>query len=144
MIETLYLGIPIRQNEVVSYLAGPYSHDDPVVVLKRIETFYKCDAQLSENQYNTISPMFKHATLPFGKLGSDWRFWKRHGKALMNRADEVIVLMIPGWQESTGVMDEIAYMKAAGKPVWYAEVGDDGYIKSMQNFDPFQRPISKL
>lgn len=36
---------------------------------------------------------------------------------MLTRCDEVVVLMLPGWETSVGVRDEIAVARELGKPV---------------------------
>lgn len=51
----------------------------------------------------------------------DCDFWLQVDRPLMERASCLIVVKMPGWQESRGVAVEIEYFKSAGKPVFYLE-----------------------
>lgn len=58
------------------------------------------------------------------QLPADYSYWKRRDRTLIEHSDGVIVAMMPGWNKSTGVTDEIAHAKSLGKEVWYLEVGE--------------------
>ena len=57
-------------------------------------------------------------------LPTGWDFWERIDRAYLARCDEVVVLMLDGWQESTGVRAEIALARDLGKPVRFLGVDE--------------------
>lgn len=106
------------KNELV-YLAAPYSHPDPTVVESRIETVYRYDAYLSSQGIYTVSPLLKHHTLKYQDLPSDWNYWGEYSFQLLSRCDRMIVMKLVGWEESTGVQQEIDYCIEHGIPIEY-------------------------
>lgn len=54
-------------------------------------------------------------------LPGDYNFWLQYDRNMIDRADEVMVLMLRGWQESKGVAAEIAYAESIGKSVHMVE-----------------------
>ena len=46
-----------------------------------------------------------------------WEAWWRLNRALVEAADEVHVLRLPGWHESGGVVSEIAHAREIGRTV---------------------------
>jgi thiol-disulfide isomerase/thioredoxin len=59
-------------------------------------------------------------------LPGHWQFWERHARWHLERCDEVVVLMLDGWDESEGVQAEIQIATELEKVVWYryTEGGD--------------------
>jgi len=99
------------------YLASPYSHPDAEVRQQRFEAVCRAAAELIRMGKTIFSPIsHSHAICRHG-LPLDWRFWERHDRHYLETCDEVIVLMLDGWQESVGVQAEITMARALGKPV---------------------------
>lgn len=99
-------------NSNLSYLAAPYSHQYPEIVIKRIELLMKADLDLTVNhQKITVSPLYKHYMLPYGNIPGDWNYWENYSKALMDQCKELIIVEMDEWKKSTGVLAEIEYAK---------------------------------
>lgn len=56
-----------------------------------------------------------------GDLPKGWEFWKEYDISFIEWADEIQVLMLDGWEESTGVTAEIGIAHHENKPVVYLE-----------------------
>lgn len=108
----------------LAYLAAPYSDPDPLVVIERIRLLYLADAMLMERGIYTVSPLLKHAILEHRNLPGDWQYWKDYSLELMRRCDELIVLMLPGWDKSAGVAGEIEAAEELGIPIIHINVED--------------------
>lgn len=54
-------------------------------------------------------------------LPLDWSFWKKQCQPMIDAASSMIVLTLPGWEESVGLNYEIACFLTAGKPVVYLD-----------------------
>ena len=70
--------------------------------------------------------MHGHALVDYG-LPPDWAFWQRLDCELLRRCDEVVVLMLDGWESSAGVQAEVRLAGELGKPVRYV-VPDDANV----------------
>jgi hypothetical protein len=68
-----------------------------------------------------ISPIAHSHVLVEHGLPTDWAFWERFDKNLLQRCDDLLVLTLPGWQESVGVQAEIRIAKELGKPIQYLD-----------------------
>jgi hypothetical protein len=55
----------------------------------------------------------------FWREGED--FWLKQDFAVLSKCDKVLVYMMPGWEESSGVTAEIAKAKELGIPIEYEE-----------------------
>lgn len=102
------------------YLASPYSHPDPSVRQERYEAACKAAASLMRQGHHIYSPIAAtHPLAAAHDLPGDWQYWQCFDCNMINRCDEVFVLMLDGWQDSVGVQAEIQYATTCGKPVEY-------------------------
>mmetsp|Transcript_29892 Transcript_29892/g.78819 ORF Transcript_29892/g.78819 Transcript_29892/m.78819 type:complete len:92 (-) Transcript_29892:26-301(-) len=88
---------------VLVYLSGPYS---------------KCADK--EHVMNCIM----RASGQYILTGSDYNFRGDYSRDLLQRCDQLLVLKYPGWDESTGVQDEIAFAREKKLPVEFFELSD--------------------
>jgi hypothetical protein len=58
----------------------------------------------------------RHPLVEFG-LPTDWEFWQRCNLEHLRRCDELVVLVLDGWQRSVGVQAEIRIAGELDKPV---------------------------
>lgn len=103
----------------VYYLASPYSHKDRAIMDERAEVATKAAVDLLKLGLYTFAPIPYNCHWEKYKLPTDWGFWQAFDKAFIDHCDALIVLMIPGWQESVGVTAEIEYAKETHKKVYY-------------------------
>jgi hypothetical protein len=105
----------------IIYLASPYSHPDPAVRLARYEAVTKYAAELTREGHVIFGPItMSHPISPNGEgdppAPFDWLDWD---EPFMRAASSCIVLMLDGWEKSTGVQHEVRYFRANGKTVTY-------------------------
>ena len=101
------------------YLASPYSHPDANVRKRRFRAACQAAAHLMREGHLVFSPVaHTHPIAEFG-LPTEWAFWERQDRSLLERCDEVIVLTLDGWDESVGVLSEIQIARELGNPVRY-------------------------
>lgn len=105
------------------FLSCPYSHKDPHVVHTRYARLCEIAGAILKLRKICISPnIYGHGIIQYVKdLPSDWEFWKEYCYQFIIRCDEVWVIMMPGWEESTGVQAEIAIAKEHNIPIFYKE-----------------------
>lgn len=103
------------------YLASPYSHPDASIREFRFREACRAAAKLMRCGKVVFSPIAHGHCICEHGLPTDWRFWEPFDRAQLERCDEVIVLMLEGWQQSTGVQAEIRIAAELGKPVRYLE-----------------------
>ena len=100
------------------YLACPYSHKDPAVKQARFEAVNKVAARLMAEGYMVFSPIsHTHPIALAGRLPGDWRFWEAYDRTFLEWADELWVLELEGWEESTGLRAETTIAQNLRKPV---------------------------
>lgn len=104
----------------VYYLASPYTSNDSEIMkeiyLKVDEVGYK----LLIKGFHLIEPIAStyHKAQRF-QLPHEYSFWTTHCRKMVSVSDGVIVLMLEGWETSTGVQDEIKIASDLGKRVIY-------------------------
>ena len=104
------------------YLASPYTHENPAVVHQRFDDVCRCAATLMEKGHHVFSPIaHTHPIAMVGKLPTHWEFWERYDRAIMECCGRMVVLMLPGWEESKGIKAEIKLAEEMGLPIVYIE-----------------------
>jgi hypothetical protein len=105
---------------MLTYLASPYSHIDPYTRQYRFEQASKAMAELMLEGHLVYSPiaMTHHAAVNHG-LPYDFQFWRSHCEAFLAVCSSMIVLQLPGWEQSVGVNYEIEWMLDRGLDVEY-------------------------
>jgi nucleoside 2-deoxyribosyltransferase len=104
---------------MIIYLASPYSHPDPAVREQRFHAACRAAVALLHAGRVVFSPIAHSHPLAQHGLPGNWQFWERYDRAFLERCDEVVVLMLDGWEESVGVQAEIRIAQELGKPVRY-------------------------
>lgn len=90
------------------YLASPYSHPDPAVRQRRFELACAAAAHRMESGLIVYSPIaHSHPIEQFMAQQQSHEFWMDQCMALLRRADSMVVLTLPGWEVSRGVLLEI-------------------------------------
>jgi hypothetical protein len=104
------------------YLASAYSHPDPAIREQRFREACRAAAALFRQGHVVFSPIAHSHPLVEHGLPADWSFWQRYDREMLARCDEVVVLMLEGWEDSVGVREEIRIARELGKPVRYADI----------------------
>jgi hypothetical protein len=99
------------------YMASPYTHADAAVRQARFEAACCAAAELIRQGKTVFSPVVYSHLLCRHDLPLDWYFWEQHDLKFLAACDDVVVLTLDGWEQSTGVQAEIAAARATGKPV---------------------------
>lgn len=106
------------------YLASPYSHADIAVREQRFRAACLAAARLIEAGHVVFSPIAHGHPIAQHGLPADWTFWEPFDREHLERSDEVVLLMLDGWQESVGVQAEIQIARELGKPIRYLDPAD--------------------
>src|SRR5688572_30741405 len=101
------------------YLASPYSHSDPTIREQRFHAACAATAALMREGHVVFSPVCHSHPLTARGLPGDWAFWQAQDLAHLERCDDLLVLMLDGWEQSAGVQAELRQAGVLGKPVWY-------------------------
>lgn len=108
------------------YLAIPYSSKliDPEANAaeraSRMAQFWTATAYLIDQGHHVVSPItLEPAQLVAPGLPHDWTYWKDYSLKMIGISSRLIVLMLDGWGESTGVHGEIQEALSRDLPVEY-------------------------
>ncbi|WP_271079173.1 DUF1937 family protein [Aurantiacibacter sp. MUD61] len=114
----------------IIYLGGPYTHSDQAVKVDRYEKVTKAAAHLIEKKLIVYSPLtMTHPidVIMAGEgetLGSD--YWVAFDEAFMEHCCGMIVLQLPGWDQSSGVKREVEFFQDKGLPVIFLQPQEIG------------------
>lgn len=105
----------------VAYLACPYSHPDSKIKQQRHAIANRVVFDLMRRGILVYSPLTHN--VPIDQLGihGNWMNWKDFDHEMVSRCDRLIVLKLPGWEESKGVAAEIARANEVGIPIEWME-----------------------
>ena len=101
------------------YVCSPYTHPDPAVREQRFHAACAMTARLMLEGHVVYSPIVHSHPLVAHGLPINWSFWQYFDLRHLEFSDEVVVLMLDGWEQSAGVRAEIEKATELGKPVWY-------------------------
>lgn len=103
------------------YLAAPYSHQNAAIQLSRVEQINIAAMTLVEAGFAVFSPIsHSHpiaSTRPSTK--DDHKMWLEQDDEFMSWADALVILTLPGYEESEGVKYEKEWFALQGLPITY-------------------------
>jgi hypothetical protein len=95
------------------YILAPYTaklpdgSEDKVKVAERVRVVSLCMAKLMHMGIKTCSPVLMHLLRTYvNELPGDWAYWGEYSEVMLGKCDRAIVLMIDGWEKSTGIAAE--------------------------------------
>jgi len=101
------------------YLGQPYSHSDFSVMEERFRRGEVRTALLLKEGYHVYAPIVHcHELAKRHALPTDAKFWREYNRVMLRTSIGLIVLPIPGWQESVGLTGEILMAREMGLPVY--------------------------
>lgn len=105
----------------LTYLACPYNDPDPKVREERFHAVNREAArlmQLGEFIYSPIS--HNHPIAEAHGLPKGWDFWEPYDTAFLESCRLLIVLKLPGWENSKGVKAEMEIAQKLGIPIEFS------------------------
>ena len=106
-------------NKLV-YVAAPYSRvPDKKELMERIADFCGYYMIKHPGEYAITGLVHHYAAVQRPELGTDYRFWEEFCVGFIKRSEKLVVLMIDGWDSSTGVNAEINLAKRLNIPIEY-------------------------
>lgn len=99
----------------IEYLALPYSDDDEEIMCFRAAVSDYIFAELSNEGRVIYAPISScHNVAREHDLPTDFNFWNKMCRAFVSASYKVIVIMLPGWEESTGLTAELKLARELG------------------------------
>lgn len=114
----------------VTYLASPYSHFDPAVMVQRYHAVVR-EAARRMRRGEVIYCPIAHShpiglEMPEGE-STNHDFWMKQCIPLLAHSSKLVVYCIPGWDQSRGVNEEIHLAQRLGIPIEYAQCNEYDY-----------------
>ena len=109
----------------LQYLAQPYSHPNPEVTAARAAAAVSATVWLIGQGHVVYSPIAQSQALEAAGAAPP-AGWYGYDLAVLRRCQGLIILQLPGWQQSAGVRMETAAALALGLPVSYADPAQTG------------------
>jgi Domain of unknown function (DUF1937) len=126
----------IYLNCELIYLASPYSHKDPAVVLHRFNEVCRWTAALLAQDVKVISPIAHSHPVSAASGGLldplDWATWQKLDFSILDRCDELWLCNMDGWRHSVGCEAEVKRAKREGKPC---------YLLTLKNGERLLEPV---
>lgn len=102
----------------IYYLASPFTHADKEIESKRHHKAVVAVGMLLKIGMLAYSPIVHNVPVSYvAGMGGTWGDWQEYDLAMLNRCDELLVLGIPGWEDSIGVRAEVKQAASVGKPI---------------------------
>jgi len=125
------------------YLSSPYTAATIAEMHERAEAAAMAAGFIiSRRGLNVFSPVVHGHAIEqsFGAIPYD--DWMRLSISMLDKADYVYVLTLPGWIKSAGVRREVGHAMRTQKPVWLieppVEVGDELSLKLVGSNDEIE------
>lgn len=104
----------------IIYIASPYSHKFEGKRITRAKQVSQFSAILIKSGLVVFSPIsYGHEMTNHSKLPGDFKFWENFCLSFLSKCDEMYVYMMPGWQDSIGIKNEIVYCEKHSIPIKY-------------------------
>lgn len=111
-----------------AFIASPYSAPTYGEMYNRFREVLGFTAWCFKQRQPCYSPIAHwHEVATTYSLPTDAAAWLAQNEAMLLRASILMVLMLPGWDVSYGVLGEIKKANEIGLPVLYYEPFDGGY-----------------
>lgn len=116
-------------SEGYLYLASPYSHPDPLVRQERFIKACHAAGRLMKQGHSAFAPIsHSHPVAEvMGERATDHAFWMAVDLPILARASKLVILTLPGWEDSKGIAEETNFAKANGIPIEY--LSEDGTVR---------------
>ena len=112
-------------SKPMTYLACPYSHDDPAVRLHRFELANLAAGALIRRGHKVYSPVsHTHPIAVCCALPLRWEYWLEFQRAFLEHTGLVVVLKLDGWDRSAGVHGELEIAEELLIPVIYRTMAE--------------------
>jgi nucleoside 2-deoxyribosyltransferase len=110
------------------YLASPYSSPNASIRHQRWIDACRATAHLMRQGLFVFSPIAHSHSVEIHGFSEpqSGKFWMAQDLPWLERSDELCVLLLTGFLESTGVKQEIAFAGERGMPIWYLDPAECG------------------
>lgn len=104
------------------YLAGPYAHESKAVMEMRFNYYTALAGDLMKDGIEVYSPItHNHPIACAQEMPRTWDFWAKYDLRMLSRCKVMLVIMLDGWQSSTGVKAETEFAKKQGITIFHIQ-----------------------
>jgi len=115
------------------YLASPYTHHDPLERNDRFKVACWAAGKLMRMGLSVFSPIaHSHPIEVESGEVKGGVFWKKQDVPLLRHADALYVLMLDGWNESSGIAWEVEMADQLNIPVTFVDIVDGALWEAPQ------------
>lgn len=105
------------------YLASPYTHEDESMREYRFQAVCKVAALLMQQGMHIYAPIVhSHPIAKYG-LPKDWKYWEEYDRKFLAVCGRMLILMLPGWKNSVGIIAETQIAKELSIPINFVTEG---------------------
>lgn len=115
----------------IEYLGLPYSDEDPTLMDYRAEISDIICADLMNQNRIIFAPISScHHIARKYRLPRTWDFWKHVDEEFLKISKTLIIITLPGWEESTGLTEERSIAERYEIPEEF--IDPDPYIRELK------------
>lgn len=122
------------------YLASPYTHKSKRIMQKRFKDVTIFLGRLISLGYVVFGPItMSHPVQQHFNMPSTWNFWQKPDTEILKKCNGLVVLTLPGWDESIGVKAEIEIAREMDIPIVYLDLdlSDSSLKTAMKHYEIF-------
>ena len=109
---------------MITYLASPYTSDHQPTCHERYHLACKAAAILMQQGHVVFSPIAHSHGIARFIIDHTHALWMTQDLPFLDFAAKMVVMMLPGWEESMGIKQEIKHARDKGIPVEYITLDD--------------------
>lgn len=116
-----------KRKMMMIYLACPYTHPESVVREIRYQQALYVTGVLSRDKSIVYCPIVhNHNIANSMNMPVDFKFWREIDIEILKKADDLFVLLLPGWKDSIGLKAEIEFAESINIPI--TDCGFEDYL----------------
>ncbi len=105
-----------NSNKLI-YVASPYSHDNPDVILRRFNQVCYIAGNMIADGLLVYCPIAHSHPIAKQGLADDWETWQKLDLAMLAKCDELWIATMQGWRQSKGIKAEVRFAKSLKLPI---------------------------
>lgn len=126
-LEEMRVPLSYIQPNMLVYVAGPYTarledgSEDHARTAERMRIFCLCVGAMMGLGIKSASPLMMHLVRQHTTLPGDWAYWGDYSMVMLKKCDAMVVLKIEGWEQSTGVKEEMLIAAENDVPIIFVD-----------------------
>ena len=109
---------------MILYLASPYTAHHWMTEQDRYLLACEAAAALMQQGHTVFSPIAHSHGIALFLPKHDHAFWMSQDLPFLDFTDKIVVLTLPGWEESKGIKRELEYARDKGIPIEYKSMDE--------------------